>query len=419
LDVNDGLAQQRRNTFGARAFEGSLDKLSIVDVLQLLHISQRTGRLTLESGPKRARLWLKNGHIVSGEHPDDKVVTGQIVIAEGYASRDDVEAGLAEQKRQGSERRPLIATLVQTGKLQEAQGFQVLSKLVEQTILEVLRWTDGTFLFEVAEVNTSDSFHHLPTGVSAAVDLDTQRILMDAVRILDEQNRTDAPAPAGGTDFNLDDFAVAEPPPDAPVSPSPAAPNPTPPTQPESTLVVAVPAIPAAPRPGEDLDMKGQTEIVDVAQVLASLPPQLAAAALSTPTPKQTKPAAARKAMSPRWPVLVAVASLVVLAILFGVALTRRPAADPRIGKATEAPTAVVPTPAPLAPAQQEALAPEPTPTQTPAQEERDSDEVTRADPDAQTAEGEPKQKAGKAKRGKVKIKAKDARSLFDTAIAP
>ena len=77
---------------------------------------------------------------------------------------------------------PLLATLVQMGKLKREDALRGLKKLVELTIVELMSWTKGTFTFDTdAVVVSSDGVQDL--------EVDAQMVLMDALRISDERER--------------------------------------------------------------------------------------------------------------------------------------------------------------------------------------------------------------------------------------
>jgi hypothetical protein len=85
-------------------------------------------------------------------------------------------------KNADKNRMPLLATLVQMGKLKREDALRGLKKLVELTIVELMGWTKGTFTFDTdAIVVVSEGEQDL--GV------DAQMVLMDALRIFDERER--------------------------------------------------------------------------------------------------------------------------------------------------------------------------------------------------------------------------------------
>ena len=79
---------------------------------------------------------------------------------------------------------PLLAALMQMGKLKREDALRGLKKLVEMTIVELMSWTKGTFTFDTdAVVVSSEGDEEQDLGV------DAQMVLMDALRIFDERER--------------------------------------------------------------------------------------------------------------------------------------------------------------------------------------------------------------------------------------
>ncbi len=171
------------------AFEGSLEDLAITDVIQLLHVSRKTGILRLSGSVGETCITFSQGDIVGANHPAPEVNIGLILVEMNLVVEDDIQAALQQQKVAGENRKPLVTTLVEMNRLQPDQGWQALERLIERTVLEVVSWKKGIFSFEVGQIVISDDFRHFPEGMAPKISLDTQSLLMDAIRILDERNR--------------------------------------------------------------------------------------------------------------------------------------------------------------------------------------------------------------------------------------
>ena len=57
------------------------------------------------------------------------------------------------------------------------------------TIVEVLTWTEGTFELDVDTSVISDEYRYIPEKLKLELNLNTQNVLMDALRIYDEKKR--------------------------------------------------------------------------------------------------------------------------------------------------------------------------------------------------------------------------------------
>ncbi len=171
------------------SFVGDLEHLPIVDVIQLLHATRKSGTLCLKSLQGESQLVFSDGCIVSANHSNNSVRIGQILVQMNAISRETLDATLSEQKTAGAARAPLIASLIESGKLKKEDAFKGLETLIELTIVEVLTWTEGTFELDVDATVISDEYRYIPEKLKLDLNLNTQNVLMDALRIYDEKKR--------------------------------------------------------------------------------------------------------------------------------------------------------------------------------------------------------------------------------------
>lgn len=171
------------------SFDGDLEHLPIVDVIQLLHATSKSGTLTLRSLKGESQLVFHNGYIVSANHVNNSVRIGQILLDMGKISEDVLDSALRDQQKAGSQRKPIIQTLIEGGKVQTEAAYQGLEALIEMTIVEVLTWTKGTFSLDVNKIFVSDEYRYFPEQLKKEMQLNTQSVLMDALRIYDERKR--------------------------------------------------------------------------------------------------------------------------------------------------------------------------------------------------------------------------------------
>lgn len=171
------------------SFVGDLEHLPIVDVIQLLHATRKSGTLCLKSAQGESQLVFSDGCIVSANHSNNSVRIGQVLVQMGKISSETLNAALQEQKKGGAERVPLIASLIESGKIRKEDAFKGLETLIEMTIVEVLTWTEGTFELDVDTSIISDEYRYIPEKLKLDLNLNTQNVLMDALRIYDEKKR--------------------------------------------------------------------------------------------------------------------------------------------------------------------------------------------------------------------------------------
>ncbi|HBG08195.1 MAG: histidine kinase [Geobacteraceae bacterium GWC2_58_44] len=171
------------------SFDGDLEHLPIVDVIQLLHATGKSGTLTLRSLKGESQLVFHNGYIVSANHVNNSVRIGQILLDMGKISEQELDSALHEQQRAGSHRKPIIQTMIEGGRVQTEAAYQGLEALIEMTIVEILTWTKGTFSLDVNKIFVSDEYRYFPEQLKKEIQLNTQSVLMDALRIYDERKR--------------------------------------------------------------------------------------------------------------------------------------------------------------------------------------------------------------------------------------
>jgi hypothetical protein len=171
------------------SFTGDLAHLPIVDVIQLIHSTRKSGTLSIKSHKGESQLVFSDGYFASANHLNNSVRIGQILVDKNFITQERLDQALLDQKKSGSARKPLIATLIEQGSISPDNAYSGLENLIEMTIVEVLTWTSGTFSLEVDKVDTCDEYRYFPETLKKEILLNAQAILMDALRIYDEKMR--------------------------------------------------------------------------------------------------------------------------------------------------------------------------------------------------------------------------------------
>ncbi|SEA74237.1 protein of unknown function [Desulfuromusa kysingii] len=165
---------------------GELEHLPIVDVIQLIHSTRKSGTLNVYSRKGEGQLVFNNGYIISATHSSEKLKIGKILLESHIISQADLDKALALQEQTVEDRKPLIVTLLEHCGLSKDAAYKALETLIEMTVVEMICWTRGIFTLDIDEINVSDDYRFLPKQLQA-VTLDTQMVLMDALRIFDEK----------------------------------------------------------------------------------------------------------------------------------------------------------------------------------------------------------------------------------------
>jgi len=228
---------------------GSLEDLGLADILQIVSLARKSGRLLLRSGNDAGRIVLCEGAVraavIKGEGED----LHSLLVASGLISEDDFERA---SERAGRDGQPLRDAVVEVAGLARERLEALRREHVEQAIMRMFSWRDGEFSFEVREeVDPEDVELLLSNGIN------TQYLAMEATRLRDEGG-----AAEGGTGalLDLDDMPVF----------SGESSEPAPPIATEASYVDTV-ALAAARAVGED-----ETEPVGPSEVALPLQPTVA-----------------------------------------------------------------------------------------------------------------------------------------------
>jgi len=171
------------------SFTGDLAHLPIVDVIQLIHSTRKSGTLSIKSHKGESQLVFSDGYFASANHLNNSVRIGQILVEKKFLTQECLDQALHNQRQSGPDRKPLIATLIEQGSISPDNAYSCLESLIEMTIVEVLTWTSGTFSLDVEKVETCDEYRYFPEILKREILMNAQAILMDALRIYDEKMR--------------------------------------------------------------------------------------------------------------------------------------------------------------------------------------------------------------------------------------
>lgn len=158
------------------ALEGSLKEFGLADILQLIYFQRKTGILTLEGRMDRVRLLFYEGNIVSAESKRRVEANrlGKVLVKKGLIKDEDLQKVLEEQKSTGAK----IGNILIKKRLVEKEQIQeVITSQVTETVVQLFGWKEGIYEFSPQGV---------PVDKGIPVSLDTQHLLLEGLRIIDE-----------------------------------------------------------------------------------------------------------------------------------------------------------------------------------------------------------------------------------------
>lgn len=175
---------------------GSIDDVSVVDVLQFIHMSGRTGRLLVKHQTGLAAVEFVNGNIVFARSPGSRPI-GEILVEAGVVTSEEL-ARLVTLQAGSDPRLPLGRLVVESGRIEADALAGHVREQIQAAVLELVGWTSGQFQFHQNAGDAPDDVKVDVEDVLPLVGMNTQFFLLEALRLVDERTKhvdTLVPAP--------------------------------------------------------------------------------------------------------------------------------------------------------------------------------------------------------------------------------
>ncbi len=170
------------------SINGVLEDLALADVLQFVHLGRRTGTLYMwQDDSRRAEIGFHDGKIVSAWTPGHRKL-GTLLIDSEILRPETLEEALEQQESDATDQ-TLGQILIDRELVSREEIYRVIREQIEATIFELVTWQNGSFHFEVDELNPVDEIGLAPGELLQDLDLNTQMLLLEATRIFDERHR--------------------------------------------------------------------------------------------------------------------------------------------------------------------------------------------------------------------------------------
>jgi tetratricopeptide (TPR) repeat protein len=176
------------------AIQGSLREASLADVLQLLYLGRRTGRLALADRQRHAAIWLEEGWIVHASVVNRRDRLGEVLVKSGPVSQAQLEEALAIQA--ASPGRRVGEILFSLGAVSAAELKRFIRRHVEEALYALFNWSSGVFTFEAGV---------LPEPEDRVERLSPESILLEGARRVDEWSLIEKKIPSFDLVFARDD----------------------------------------------------------------------------------------------------------------------------------------------------------------------------------------------------------------------
>ena len=167
------------------SFIGRLEDMPFQDIVQMLSMSKRVGKLILTRGPQKAAIVFKDGDIFCAASDSGREKLGHLLVTRQLISESTLHQALRMQERQAPDK--LLGTILLDMGAITSEGLEsVIREQIEKVILELLTWDSGCFKFQ--PIATEEQFQAEIRGSDLAVTsgLKTQHLMLEGLRSLDE-----------------------------------------------------------------------------------------------------------------------------------------------------------------------------------------------------------------------------------------
>lgn len=170
---------------------GTLNTMSVSDLLQFLATGHKTGTLRLGRGSIVKEIYLENGLIVGSISNDPREYLGQVLLHYGKIQEADLQAGMEIQRQSGGRLGTILAV----------RGF-----VTQQDVMEVLRTRTleiiyDLFIWEEAQFEFLDN-DPLPDDL-IRIQVEATSVIMDGIYRIDEWSRYRKVIPSERSFFEL------------------------------------------------------------------------------------------------------------------------------------------------------------------------------------------------------------------------
>jgi len=193
---------------------GRLEDLPLPDILQILNLSKKTGKLTLTRREGTGMILLCKGQVIYAASDSVRDTLGNILVCNKLITESTLMAAM-EAQHKSPDGKLLGAILVEKGYLTKDVLEKCIREQVEKVIFEFFTWRQGFFRFELMDSEATDGLAVDTRDFLLNAGLSPEYLLLEATRRKDEaeRRRKATPAPAAVP-------RAAAPPPPAPTGPN-------------------------------------------------------------------------------------------------------------------------------------------------------------------------------------------------------
>ena len=170
---------------------GTLNTMSVSDLLQFLASGRKTGTLKLGLGSIVKHIYLEDGFIVGSSSNDPKEYLGQVLLHYGKIEEAQLQTAMEIQRQSGGK---LGVILASRGFVSQADVIEVLRTRTLEIIYDLFIWEEAHFEFFDREPPPQDLIR---------IQVQVTAVIMDGIYRIDEWARYRTVIPSDRTFFEL------------------------------------------------------------------------------------------------------------------------------------------------------------------------------------------------------------------------
>ncbi len=159
--------------------EGNLKEFSLAEVLKLIEVSKKTGVLNIARPGAQGQIYFREGNVYFARSDWNRTSLGTRLLRARKISRDQLEAALSIQEKEGGKRR-LGQILIEKKYIERESLEAFIQKQILDSVFDLFRWPEGDFFFETKKVAEEEDI-----GISVSTD----NLIMESARRLKEWER--------------------------------------------------------------------------------------------------------------------------------------------------------------------------------------------------------------------------------------
>ena len=156
------------------AIQGTLQTMSLVDLLQFLAAGRKSGTLKFDRGKITKQVYFRNGMIVGSKSNDPREYLGQVLLHYGKVDDAQLKAAREVQRTSGAK---LGEVLVEQGFLTEEEVVEILKTRTLDAIYDLFMWNEGDFEFYEEDPSPDELL---------LIEVEPTNVIMEGIYRIDE-----------------------------------------------------------------------------------------------------------------------------------------------------------------------------------------------------------------------------------------